>query len=72
MFWKFISQHPGKVIGVVTGLILGLLYIFVGFLNTLVLIVLTSVGFYLGGKFDNRESLMDVLDRVLPGKYTRH
>ncbi|HJV44451.1 MAG TPA: DUF2273 domain-containing protein [Bacillota bacterium] len=71
MFWQLITENPGKTIGVFAGLVLGLLYIFFGFFNTLVIVVFVTVGFYMGSKFDNRENLLDFLDRILPGKYTK-
>lgn len=72
MFWQLISEHPGKTLGILAGIIFGFLYIWLGFLDTLVIVVFVSTGYYLGRKYDNRENLMDVLDRILPGKYTRH
>jgi uncharacterized membrane protein len=72
MFRQLFTEHPGKTIGVIAGLILGILFIFIGFFNTLVVVVFVTAGLYIGSKFDNRENLMDVLDRILPGKYTRH
>lgn len=72
MFWQFFNEHPGKTLGVIAGLILGILYILLGFLNTLVLLVFVATGFYFGRKYDNRESLTDVLDRILPGKFTKY
>ncbi len=72
MFWHLISEHPGKAMGIFAGLIFGFLYIWLGFIDTLVIVVFISTGYYLGRKYDNRENLMDVLDRILPGKYSRH
>ena len=47
------------------------LYIWVGFFDTVVILTFIAVGFYFGRKYDNREDLMAVLDRILPGKYTK-
>lgn len=72
MLRQLLTEHPGKMAGALGGLILSLLYIWFGFIDTLVVLVFVSTGFYLGRKFDNRESLIDVLDRILPGKFTKY
>jgi len=72
MFRQLLTEHPGKMMGALGGLILSLLYIWLGFIDTLVVLVFVSTGFYLGRKFDNRESLIDILDRILPGKFTKY
>ncbi len=72
MFWQLLREHPGKTIGVLSGLILGLLYIWIGFFNTIVILVFVATGFYFGRKYDNRENLTEVLDRILPGKFTKY
>jgi len=72
MFWELVREHLGKITGILAGLLLGFLYLTFGFFDTLVIFVFVLVGFYFGRKFDNRENLLDVLDRILPGKYTRH
>jgi uncharacterized membrane protein len=59
----------GKVLGVAAGLFFGLLYLIVGFWDTLVIIVLVATGYYIGRKFDQKEDLRDILDRILPGKF---
>ncbi|RKD25580.1 hypothetical protein BEP19_01145 [Ammoniphilus oxalaticus] len=71
MFRQLLTDHPGKSLGALAGLVFSLLYIWLGFIDTVVVLVFVSTGFYLGRKFDNREDLTDVLDRILPGKFTR-
>jgi uncharacterized membrane protein len=71
MNWEFIKEHIGKIAGMAIGLILAVLFILVGFWNTLVIVVFVTTGFYLGRKYDNREDFTALLDRILPGKYTK-
>lgn len=68
---QLLAEHPGKFLGALAGLVFSLLYIWLGFIDTLVVLVFVSAGFYIGRKFDNREDLSEVLDRILPGKFTR-
>lgn len=69
MWWEILKEHKGKVIGVTAGLFFGIIYLLVGFWDTIVFIVFVSTGLYFGKKFDNREDLLEILDRILPGKF---
>ncbi|WP_027417570.1 DUF2273 domain-containing protein [Aneurinibacillus terranovensis] len=71
MFWQFIQENRGKALGVTAGFIFGLLFLLVGFFKTIIFAVFVAAGFYLGSKFDNKEDLGEVLDRILPGKFTK-
>jgi uncharacterized membrane protein len=71
VFWQNIveslkGKNPGSV-GAVTGLILALSLILFGFLNTLFLIGMSILGYFLGVRyFRNREAFRDLLDKILP------
>lgn len=69
MMWEILWEHKGKLIGVAAGLFFGLLYLFVGFWDTLVFLVFIGTGYYIGRKLDQKEDLRDILDRILPGKF---
>lgn len=69
MWWEILNEHKGKTIGVAAGLFFGIIYLLVGFWDTIVFIVFVSTGLYFGKKFDNREDLLEILDRILPGKF---
>lgn len=58
-----------RVIGVVAGLIVGLLFLFLGFFQTIFLLICVGLGFFIGNKLDKKEDLMDFLDRLLPPGY---
>ncbi|MBO8170365.1 MAG: DUF2273 domain-containing protein [Bacillaceae bacterium] len=71
MFWKLMEQHAGKFLGLVAGIVLGVVYLAFGFLDTVVFFVIVATAVYLGNKYDKKEDLADVLDRILPGKFTK-
>jgi uncharacterized membrane protein len=71
MLLQFILENRGKTLGIAAGFIFGLLFLFVGFFKTIIFMVFVATGFYLGSKFDKQEDLSDVLDRILPGKFTK-
>ncbi len=71
MFWKWLENNTGKALGLLAGLILGIVYLIFGFFDTLVFFLIVSAGLYVGNKLDKKEDLAEVLDRILPGKYTK-
>ena len=58
-----IDNHPGKLIGTSVGFVLGLLMVTLGFWRTLVLTLLTILGFMLGKRQDDDESITTWLER---------
>jgi uncharacterized membrane protein len=69
-FWAGLWQtHRGRIVGALAGLAAGVLFLTLGFFRTLFLVVLVTVGYMLGGKIDNKEDLLDLLDRILPPGY---
>jgi uncharacterized membrane protein len=69
MIWELLWEHKGKLTGVAAGLFFGIIYLLVGFWDTLVFVVFVGTGYYIGRKLDQKEDLMEILDRILPGKF---
>ena len=70
MFIKSLfEEHPGMVIGISLGLIIGLIFLFVGFWKTVVFIGFVGLGLYIGRKFDNHKDFRDILEDLLPDKF---
>ncbi len=64
--WFFvwaIDNHPGKLIGTSLGFILGLLILILGIWRTLVLVLFVVVGFMLGKRQDENQSITTWLER---------
>ncbi|WP_232696097.1 DUF2273 domain-containing protein [Brevibacillus daliensis] len=69
MMMELLWEHKGKLLGILAGFLFGLIYLFVGFWDTLVFLVLIGTGYYIGRKLDRKEDLREILDRILPGKF---
>jgi uncharacterized membrane protein len=69
MIWELLWEHKGKLMGVAAGLFFGIIYLLVGFWDTLVFVVFVGTGYFIGRKLDQKEDLMEILDRILPGKF---
>lgn len=52
--WSY-DNHPGKLIGALTGFFLALLIVIFGFWQTILLFGLTALGYFLGKCWDDRE-----------------
>jgi uncharacterized membrane protein len=62
----WIAKNTGKVAGAAIGLVVGLIFIWLGFWRGLFLTVMVWVGYYVGSRRDEHESLGDLINRLLP------
>lgn len=69
MILKLLEEHPGKALGLIIGLVVGIIFLIVGFWKTVVFIAFVSIGLYIGKKFDSREDIKDVLENLIPEKF---
>ncbi|NDI34224.1 DUF2273 domain-containing protein [Chengkuizengella sediminis] len=54
--WKDLwERHPGKLIGPIIGVFFGIIYLIVGFWDTLMFVLIVFIGFYIGRKVDLKE-----------------
>ena len=51
------------------GLLIGVMFLNLGFFPTIFLMICIGLGFFIGNKLDHNEDLMDFLDRLLPPGY---
>lgn len=65
------GEYRGRFIGIIIGLVIGLLFLFMGFFRTIFLLICIGAGFFIGNRVDNKEDLIDLLDRLLPPGYHR-
>jgi uncharacterized membrane protein len=63
-----IAGYKGRILGTIVGFIAGLIWVFLGFWRAIAFILCVVVGFYLGKKIDQRGSLREILNKVLPPK----
>ena len=64
--WK---NYRGRLLGSIFGLFIGVMFLILGFLQTIFLLICITAGFFLGNKLDKKEDLMEWLDRLLPPGY---
>jgi len=65
------QQHSGKISGVVLGLLIGIFIITFGFFRTLFILLCAVTGYIVGKRIDEKEDIMDIIDKLLPPGYRR-
>ncbi|MHB0886615.1 MAG: DUF2273 domain-containing protein [Bacillota bacterium] len=67
LFKELFENHRGKTLGSVIGLAISLSIYKLGFLWTIFITICVFVGYQVGRRMDEeKEGLMDILDRLLP------
>lgn len=61
-----LRKHKGKILGAILGLICGIIILVFGLLKTLFIVFSAVVGYFIGKLFDNKISIRDYLDKILP------
>ena len=65
------ENYRGRLGGSLFGLTIGAMFLILGFFQTIFLLICITAGYLLGKRIDNKEDLMDVLDRLLPPGHHR-
>ncbi|MDT8901068.1 DUF2273 domain-containing protein [Anaeroselena agilis] len=65
------QHHSGKVVGSTIGFALGVLIIIFGFFQTIFVLLCVTAGYIVGKRIDEKEDIMDILDKLLPPGYHR-
>jgi uncharacterized membrane protein len=63
------NKNRGKCIGVFIGLVIGIFILAIGFFKTLFLVICILLGYYIGKKVDNKESIIEIIERILPDEW---
>lgn len=63
------KNNRGKVICTLAGLLIAVFMLLIGFFRTLFIVLLMLLGYYIGKKIDNKESIVEVIERILPDNW---
>ncbi|MEA1960247.1 MAG: DUF2273 domain-containing protein [Bacillota bacterium] len=73
MFEKLIlyifTEHRGKAIGILLGLVASLLFISYGFWRTIFIMICIALGYFIGKKIDEHADIETWLKNLLKQKY---
>lgn len=63
---RMFQNNKGKTIGATLGFLIAVLALIIGFFKTLFIVICALLGYYIGKKIDNKESIIEVIERILP------
>ncbi len=64
---EFYNSHQGGINGAITGLVLAILILWIGFLKTFFIALCVGLGYYVGAKLtSDKDYVRNLLDRILP------
>ena len=67
-FLKDLVEYQGRILGGLIGLMAGLIWAFMGFKRAFAFVFCIAAGYFVGKRIDRKESLKDIISRVLPPK----
>jgi uncharacterized membrane protein len=63
---NYFNKNRGKCIGTALGIIIAVLMLIIGFFRVLFIIICAAIGYYIGKKIDNNESIVELIRKILP------
>jgi uncharacterized membrane protein len=63
------ENNRAKCIGVLLGFLFAISSLFIGFFKTIFIVICIFLGYYIGKKIDNKESIIEVIERILPNEW---
>lgn len=67
---NLLMKNYGKIFGVLIGLLFSVLVIAIGIIKTIFICLCIYGGYFFGKKIDQKEDIIEILDRILPlGKF---
>lgn len=66
---QILYENRKKLIGALIGLIIGLLILIIGFFKTLLLCLVTLLGYYLGSRWNLEDDLKDLIIKIIPERF---
>jgi len=65
------QSHSGKISGIVIGMLFGIFILMFGFFHTMFVMLCMIFGYIIGKRIDEKEDIMDILNKILPRGYYR-
>jgi uncharacterized membrane protein len=63
------QNNRAKCIGVLLGFLFAVSSLVIGFFRTMFIVICIILGYYIGKKIDNKESIIEVIQRILPNEW---
>ncbi|MFI5359527.1 MAG: DUF2273 domain-containing protein [Halanaerobiales bacterium] len=66
---EIIANNKGKVYGTLIGFLSSIFILLIGFWRTLLILLLTVIGYIIGSRWDQEGDFRKLLDRLLPPQF---
>ncbi|MFP4661896.1 MAG: DUF2273 domain-containing protein [Halanaerobiales bacterium] len=66
---EIFTYNKGKIVGALTGFLFGLLVLIIGFWKTILVLICTLLGYYIGSRWDLEGDFQKILDKLLPPQF---
>ena len=63
---SLLAEYKGRIFGLLSGLFFAILILTVGLISAVFILMLMGIGYYLGYRYDNKQSIQALLDEILP------
>ncbi|WP_350344666.1 DUF2273 domain-containing protein [Proteinivorax tanatarense] len=67
-FKEIAIKNKGKLTGILTGFIVSIIYLWLGFIKGTFVVICIGVGFFIGKRFDDDKDFMESLKNLLKSK----
>ncbi|MDF2565207.1 MAG: hypothetical protein K0Q53_1602 [Massilibacillus sp.] len=64
-------NHRGKLVGTILGIIIGISILLFGFFKTLFIMICGLIGLFVGKRVDEKDDLMDIVEKIIPPGFRR-
>lgn len=68
---EILKRHKGRIVGTVIGLFSAILILLLGFWKTLLIVLCTLAGYYIGTRWDIEGNFRKLLDKLLPPHFKK-
>lgn len=64
IFEEILTNHRGKALGILIGLLVSVLIITIGLLETVFIMVFIYIGYIVGKRLDDNDNFQDIVDKI--------
>ncbi len=70
-FFELWQYYKWRMIGVFIALVVGIMFLTLGFFKTIFLLLLIGIGYILGQKMDDKEDIVEFIKKIFSYKFHR-
>lgn len=68
---SYLEENKGRKVGTIIGIVLGLIYLIVGFWKMTLFAIIVALGYFIGSQLDHKEDVKQMIDHIIFDKFMR-